>query len=90
MPRRQSLAMDRMRAAESVATLLSRVDISAFPLKEQIAVGECQVRAIEEWLDLYAQRRREPATVGDGGVRRESPAKAADTLMGIRKLPPLT
>jgi hypothetical protein len=74
-----------MHAAESVATLLGRLDVSAFPLDEQIAVGECQARAIDEWLDLYVARNEGPAAVSDAGAPR-----AADTLMGIRALPPLT
>jgi hypothetical protein len=45
------LAPDRMQAAESVFTLLARLDISKFPWEERIGVAVCQARAMRDWIE---------------------------------------
>jgi hypothetical protein len=50
--------ISRLSAAESVAALLGRLDVSAFPWEEKLAVGACQVRAIDEWLEAYSETRQ--------------------------------
>jgi hypothetical protein len=40
-----------MQAAESVLTLLARLDISKFPWEERIGVGVSQARAMREWVE---------------------------------------
>lgn len=45
--------IDKLSAADSVITLLGKLDASAFPWDERIAVGACQAKAIEAWLEAY-------------------------------------
>jgi len=40
-----------MQAAESVFTLLARLDISKFPWEERIGVAVCQARAMRDWIE---------------------------------------
>jgi hypothetical protein len=54
--------MDR---ADSVITLLGRLNTDEFPAEERMAVATSQVQAIDEWLDAYleltaATRQRMP------------------------------
>ena len=56
-PTTRNHAIDRLSAAECVATLLGRVNIDGFPLPERIAVANLQVAAIEEWLAVYLEAR---------------------------------
>jgi hypothetical protein len=51
-------ATHRLYAAESILTLFSQLDTSAFPWEERIAVGACQAKAANEWLDLYHLDRK--------------------------------
>jgi len=60
MPHIPSQPIDRLHAAESVVALLARLDVSAFPWEERLAVGACQARAIDDWLEAYSQSRRGP------------------------------
>ena len=53
------LAISRLSAAESIAALLGRLDVSRFPWDEKLAVGVCQARAIDEWIDAYSECRSE-------------------------------
>ena len=48
---------DRLYAAESILTLFSQLDVSRFPWEERIAVGACQARAANEWLDVCRMER---------------------------------
>ena len=45
------LPQDRMQAAESILTLLARLDISKFPWEERIGVAVSQARALREWVE---------------------------------------
>jgi len=57
--------IDRMSAADSIATILGRLDVERFPLGEQLAVATMQVAAIEEWLAAYLEAKgAETAPVG--------------------------
>jgi hypothetical protein len=49
--------IDRMTAAESVATLLSRLNVDKFPTEERMAVATVQIAAIDEWLAAYLEMR---------------------------------
>jgi hypothetical protein len=49
-------SIDKLHAADSIVTLLARLDVSALPWEERLAVGACQARAIDEWLDAYSAR----------------------------------
>jgi hypothetical protein len=49
---KQSLT-DRLYPAESVLAVLARVDLAKFPWEERVAVGVCQVKAMQEWLELF-------------------------------------
>ena len=40
-----------MQAAESILTLLARLDISKFPWEERIGVAVSQARAMREWVE---------------------------------------
>lgn len=46
-------AIDRMTHADSVITLLARLDVEHFPPDERMSVATVQVEAIEEWLAAY-------------------------------------
>ena len=48
---------DRFYAAESIITLFSQLNISAFPWEEQIAVGSWQAKAANELIDIYRSER---------------------------------
>jgi hypothetical protein len=49
--------IDRMTAAESVATLLSRLNVDKFPTEERMAVATVQIAAIDDWLAAYLEMR---------------------------------
>jgi hypothetical protein len=42
---------DRIEAAESIFTLLARLDVSRFPWEERIGVGVCQAKAMRQWIE---------------------------------------
>jgi hypothetical protein len=46
----QAHQISRLSSADSVLTLLSRVDIEKFPPEERMAVSTVQVEALDEWL----------------------------------------
>jgi mono/diheme cytochrome c family protein len=48
--------IDRMTAAESIATILGRVNVEKFPYEERVAAATAQIAAIEEWLDAYLEK----------------------------------
>ena len=45
--------IDRLSSADSVITLLGRLNVEPFPPEERMAVAQLQVEAIEEWLAAY-------------------------------------
>ena len=49
--------IDRMTAAESVATLLSHLNVEKFPPEERMAVATVQIAAIDDWLAAYLEMR---------------------------------
>ena len=49
--------IDRMSAAESIATILGRLNIEKFPHEERMAVAAAQIAAIDEWLDAFLEKR---------------------------------
>ena len=49
--------IDRMTAAESVATLLGRLNVEKFPTEERMAVATVQIAAIDDWLAAYLEMR---------------------------------
>ena len=63
----------RIEAAESVFTLLARLDVSKFPWEERISVGVVQARALREWIEAIrsAKARLRLARLFS---RREKPA----------------
>ncbi len=42
--------IDRLSRADSVITLLGRLNVERFPPEERMAVARLQVEAIDEWL----------------------------------------
>jgi hypothetical protein len=50
--------IDRLTAADSIATLLSRLDLARLPEREAVAVREVQKKAIEDWLAAYGALKR--------------------------------
>ena len=46
----QAHQIDPVSSADSVLTILSRVDIQSFPPDERMAVSTMQVEALDEWL----------------------------------------
>jgi hypothetical protein len=48
---------DKFYAAESIITLFSQLNTSAFPWEERIAVGSCQAKAANELINLYRSER---------------------------------
>lgn len=59
----------RMWEADSLITLLGKLDADKLPAREGRAVGECQARAVEEWLAAYVDLRVNAA----GGKSRAGP-----------------
>jgi len=49
--------IDSFSAADSIITLLGKLDASAFPWEERIAVGACQAKAIDAWFEAYRRSR---------------------------------
>ena len=45
--------IDRMTAADSVLSLLGRLDVQKFPNEERMAVALVEIEAIDEWLAAY-------------------------------------
>jgi hypothetical protein len=52
----QSLT-DRLYAAESVITVLAQLNVTKFPSEERVAVGVCQAKAMNDWLEAYWSER---------------------------------
>ena len=48
---------DRLYAAESVITVLARLNVTKFPWEERVAVGACQAKAMNDWLEVYWSER---------------------------------
>ena len=52
---------ERLWRAESLVDLLGKMDLEKLPPHEGKAVGECQAKAMDEWLAAYvALRDRQP------------------------------
>ena len=49
--------IDRMAAAESIVTILGRLNVDKFPAEERMAVASVQIAAIDDWLDSYLEKR---------------------------------
>jgi hypothetical protein len=47
----------RMWEADSIITLLSKLDVEKLPTHESRAVSECQAAAMEKWLSAYADEQ---------------------------------
>jgi hypothetical protein len=45
--------IDRMTAADSVLTLLGRLDVQKLPNEERMAVALVEIETIDEWLAAY-------------------------------------
>jgi hypothetical protein len=45
--------IDRLSSADSMITLLGRLNVEPFPPEERMAVARLQVEAIEDWLAAY-------------------------------------
>ena len=56
MRQNESIA-DRLWRAESLVDLLGKMDPDKLPPDEGRAVGECQAKAVEEWLSAYVDLR---------------------------------
>ena len=53
MRRSTQLRTNRLYAAESVIIVLAQLNVAKFPWEERVAVGVCQVKAMQEWLELF-------------------------------------
>ena len=62
--------IDRLTAAESIATLLSRLDVERFPEAEALAVGRLQKQAIDEWLAANRALKEDAANESYSQPRR--------------------
>ena len=49
------IEIDRLSRADSVITLLGRLNVERFPPEERMAVARLQVEAIDEWLAAYLE-----------------------------------
>ena len=56
--------IDRLSQADSVITLLGRVNVENFRAEERIAVATAQVEAIDEWLAAYLDSSLAAAAAG--------------------------
>ncbi len=56
--------IDRLTRADSVITLLGRLNVERFPPVERMAVARLQVEAIDDWLAAYLENVTR--TDGDG------------------------
>ena len=54
---RNDESAERMWHADSLISLLGRMDADRLPIDESLAVGAAQAAAVEEWLAAYADRR---------------------------------
>jgi len=61
--------IDRMAAAESIVTILGRLNVERFPAEERMAVAKVQIAAIDEWLEAYLETRG-ASQRQDGSPRR--------------------
>jgi hypothetical protein len=48
---------DKLYPAESVLTVLAQLDVAKFPWEERVAVGVCQAKALNDWLEVYWRER---------------------------------
>ena len=48
---------DKIEAAESIITLLARLDVSKFPWEERIGLAVAQTRAMREWIEAIRSAR---------------------------------
>ena len=56
--------IDRISHADSVMSLLSRLNVAAFPGEERIAVATVQVEALDEWLAADLENITARAPIG--------------------------
>ncbi len=56
MPLEDSVA--RMWRADSLIALLGKLNVDKLPPHERRAVGECQAKAVDEWLAAYVDLRK--------------------------------
>ncbi len=49
------MPIDRITCAESMITLLGRLNVDRFPPEERMAVARVQVEAIDDWLAAYME-----------------------------------
>lgn len=56
----------RMWEADNLIAILAKMDTDRLPPHEGRAVGECQAKAVEEWLEAYAELRLpKPGDLGE-------------------------
>jgi hypothetical protein len=48
----------RLWQAESLVTLLGKMNVDKLPPHESRAVGECQAKAVEDWLSAYIDMQK--------------------------------
>jgi hypothetical protein len=60
----REFSIDKLRAADSIVTLLARLDVSDLSWEERLAVGACQARAIDDWLEAYSAQEQRPDNAG--------------------------
>ncbi len=63
----------RMWQADSVISLLGKLDLERLPPDEIRAVGEVQAKAVDDWLAAYVDLREGPRDPPDQTRLRRSP-----------------
>lgn len=61
----------RLWEADSIIELLGKLDVEKLPPEEGRAVGECQAKAVEDWIAAYADLKQERANESKLAVARQ-------------------
>jgi hypothetical protein len=57
MPNASDSPNDKIEAAESIITLLARLNVSKFPWEERIGLAVAQMRAMRQWTEAIRSAR---------------------------------
>jgi hypothetical protein len=57
MPSASHSPNDKIDAAESIFTLLNRLNVSKFPWEERIGLAICQAKAMRDWIEAIRAAR---------------------------------
>lgn len=60
---------ERLWKAESLIALLGKMNLDRLPAHESQAVGECQAKAMDDWIAAYADRNEAGGRSDFGSLR---------------------